>query len=382
MAINNFDSPISSDNLNNGGSNYTVGKVFATTLNNNTPSQYVYDKFGLGSIVFIEYNTARTLDSYLGDIKNPSDSNIAIPLIPNQKYYPVVGELVLIFDLPSNITQINGVSTQKYYLSTINIWKNIHHNSQISPEIMLGKTFEENPNINQLQPYEGDYILEGRFGNSLRFGSTSKDVNVPNLWSKNGNNGEPITILNNGSNFDSSSLQPYIENINKDNSSIYLTSFQTIPISSSKKIENPLSIPTEPNKYSKSQIILNSDRVLINSKKDDVLIYGNTNVGVFAKNHINIDSDSSIIINSPKIYMGLNNGKLPSEPAVLGIKTVEWLMSLLELISEYTKLLSVARDSVNQPIQGTKVGFDYVNGRMETMVNDLKNIISSKNFVS
>ena len=247
---------------------------------------------------------------------------------------------------------------------------------------MLGKTFEENPNINQLQPYEGDYILEGRFGNSLRFGSTSKDINVPNLWSKNGNGGEPITILNNGSNFDSSSLQPYIENINKDNSSIYLTSFQTIPISSSKKIENPLSIPIEPNKYSKPQIILNSDRVLINSKRDDVLIYGNTNVGVFAKNHINIDSDSSIIINSPKIYMGLNNGKLPSEPAVLGIKTVEWLMSLLELISEYTKLLSVARDSVNQPIQSTKVGFDYVNGRMETMINDLKNIISSKNFVS
>ena len=75
-----------------------------------------------------------------------------------------------------------------------------------------------------------------RFGNSIRLGSTIKTKNIlyQNNWSEFGKNGNPITILRNGQSPDSSDegWLPVIENINKDLSSIYLTSNQKIPLSS------------------------------------------------------------------------------------------------------------------------------------------------------
>ena len=75
-------------------------------------------------------------------------------------------------------------------------------------------------------------ILEGRFGNSIRFGSTNKsnEISNPNSWSDLGNTGDPITIIRNGQpdNLDDKGWLPTIENINGDASSIYLTSNQKI----------------------------------------------------------------------------------------------------------------------------------------------------------
>ena len=81
-------------------------------------------------------------------------------------------------------------------------------------------------------PYEGDMILEGRFGNSIRFGSTnnSQEISNPNAWSDSGNTGDPITIIRNGqsSNLDEKGWIPTTERINEDATSIYLTSNQRL----------------------------------------------------------------------------------------------------------------------------------------------------------
>jgi len=66
-------------------------------------------------------------------------------------------------------------------------------------------------------------ILEGRFGNSIRFGSSNP--RGKNNWSENDSEGDPITIISNGQSGDKSIS---IENINGDASSIYLTSNQNI----------------------------------------------------------------------------------------------------------------------------------------------------------
>ena len=49
----------------------------------------------------------------------------------------------------------------------------------------------------------GDSLLEGRYGQSLRFGSTARSnfnfpTEIQNNWSDSGKNGDPITILKNG----------------------------------------------------------------------------------------------------------------------------------------------------------------------------------------
>ena len=190
---------------------------------------------------------------------NPKDAPTASPLFSYLKYYPLINEIVLV--LTTNDRNIyDGKQKTTYYLPQVNMWGHPHHNAlptvkgleseQTSDDykqteaglvrqvedggtdITLGNYFQEKLNIKPLLPYEGDLILEGRFGNSIRFGSTniSSDISDPNGWSNSGNTGDPITIIRNGQ---SSALNekgwlPTTEDINGDASSIYLTSNQRI----------------------------------------------------------------------------------------------------------------------------------------------------------
>ena len=143
-------------------------------------------------------------------------------------------------------------------------------------EINLGRTFIERSNIKPLQSFEGDIIYEGRWGQSLRFGSTVNNSSISNPWSSAGTDGDPITILRNNQYDDG--LDPWIpqvENINVEQSSIYLTSTQKIPINVASKNYSSFIEglePISPEEYSGEQIILNSGRILFNSKSDDILL--------------------------------------------------------------------------------------------------------------
>ena len=81
--------------------------------------------------------------------------------------------------------------------------------------------------------YNGDILYEGRWGQSIRFGSTAKSKSrIQNNYSSAGNNGDPITIIRNGQGkqVDNLGWFPTVENINRDPSSIYLTAGQLIKI--------------------------------------------------------------------------------------------------------------------------------------------------------
>ena len=195
--------------------------------------------------------------------KNWKDSDkvlTARPLYANSKYYPLKGEIVLILSATGKSVINRKKST--YYLPNVNVWNHPHHNAVPNPlafeeaetkrdyinskgglvrhvtdgdtEIELGKYFKEKLNTKPLLPYEGDYILEGRHGNSIRFGSTvpteNIDSNNANDWSAEGEIGDPITIIRNGQSdeLDSKGWEPTVEDINRDNTSIYLTSNQQI----------------------------------------------------------------------------------------------------------------------------------------------------------
>tara|TARA_R110000796_G_scaffold230002_1_gene347492 strand:- start:119 stop:508 length:390 start_codon:yes stop_codon:yes gene_type:complete len=80
--------------------------------------------------------------------------------------------------------------------------------------------------------------------------------------------------------------------------------------------------PDSPNKYAGNQVVINSDRLLFNAKKDAILIIGNETVGISTNGTFNVDSGSETIINSPEIYLGLG----AEEPIVLG----DTLLGLLE----------------------------------------------------
>jgi hypothetical protein len=308
-------------------------RVKDIVLDNTHPKFNQYGGWnGIGTIEFEPININEA-----GDTINP----IALPLVPYLKNYPLVNEIVLLFRLTSrDIFQVNN-STSFYYLNSLSLWNHPHHNAypnvihttQIpesqqkdyqsieggsirrvtdnSTEINLnspkiGGTFIEKNNIHPLLPFAGDIIVEGRFGNSIRFGNTSKSKGeIKNNWSGGSSkNGDPITVIRNGQPDDSieEGWIPLTENINKDLGSIYLTSTQNIPLNTDINSFPAISseTPTTIGTYNKNQIILNSGRLVLNTNTDHIILNSKKSIslssiediGLYSKKgNINIQAD-------------------------------------------------------------------------------------------
>jgi hypothetical protein len=192
-------------------------------------------------------------------------STVAKPYDGNITHYPLEGEIVELTPGPSTKLNDDALAKDLYYRTPINLWNNVHHNafpsffkiagfnnnlqvpyadstkgvaksnvtsSQVVP---LGSTFVEQTNIKNLQAFEGDIIYQGRWGQSIRFGSTVSNSAIKNPWSSGGQNGLPITIIRNGQSTrfigPTDPWTPTIEDINSDGASIYLCSGQVIRIS-------------------------------------------------------------------------------------------------------------------------------------------------------
>lgn len=332
---------------------FTHGRVkFAIT--NPTTFSKSFKKFG-------EYSTLGAI--FFEDINNPqkdpnsSANTIAYPLNPNSSNIPLINEIVYIIKLPNSQIQSNLNSFSYYYFNPLNIWNSAHHNAipdgiyadtlpesqqqdytqteagivrrvtDGNTEINLGETFKESLEVRNLQPFEGDIIHQGRWGHSIRFGSTIINSNPSNPWSNSGVEGDPITIIRNGQHDDDRDPWiPQVEDINEDKSSIYLTSTQQIPIeASSKEYSSYFNAPTPLNQFDGEQIILNSGRIVFNSKTDSILLSSFDTINLNSLNSINLDSPKTVI-SSPEIYLGDKNA---TEPVILGDTFLDDLNKLL-----------------------------------------------------
>ena len=260
-----------------------------------------------------------------------------------------------------------------YYFQSINIWNSTHHNGIPDPlntntspesqrqdyeetsagnvrrvtdggtEIFIEPnyrgTFKEKLEVRNMLPYEGDYIYQGRWGNTIRLGSTVTDASIPNTWSSTGENGDPIMILKNGQHDeDTDPWVPQVEDINTDLSSIYLTSTQTLPIDvASKKYDSYFSSPISTNKFDSEQVVINSGRILFNAKSDNILLSSFDTINLNSINSLNIDTPKTII-QSKEIYLG---DKYATEPVILGDTFLADLQSLLNKINNLTSALMV-----------------------------------------
>ena len=320
---------------------------------------------GIGAIFYELVNQSGTATYF----------NYALPYDSQSRTYPLINEIVLLFSLPNQQMGNNTANFSYFYLKPLSIWNHPHHdaypnliNEKIpakqsndytttdngivrrvtdgSTDINLNSpvnpsqnTFVEKTNIHPLMPFMGDFIIEGRNGQSLRFGSTSKSQSEKkNNWSTSGENGDPITLLRNGQpkDLDDRGWIPVTEDIKKDLSSIYLTSTQKIPFSLSN--ENFISYttpPTTPSSFNSPQIILNSDRVIINAKSDSVLISGQKSIGLSSNDSINLES-KQIYIDGKDIRLGSKNA---TQPVLLGDDTIDMLKRIItELLNISTAL--------------------------------------------
>jgi len=335
---------------------------------------------------FEGWNTLGTIEYQLVDdpkIVNPPP--IAYPLTPNIKNYPLINEVVYLIFLPN--TEIGEVSISKkpYYIDVVSLWNHPHHNAYPSisneapptqqktynetqagspkvaidsaKQVFLGSTFIEKSNIHPLLPFEGDFIQEGRWGNSIRLGSTVKGR--PNDWSSTGTNGDPITIIRNGQGEQTKEgWIPIIENINNDSSSIYLTSTQKIPLEAKSisyvSYENTgYEPPFSPKSFDGNQIVLNSGRLVFSSTNDHILLSSAKSINLNSRESVNIDTNIFVIQASNKIFLG--NAKLATEPLVLGKKTTDVLR---DLVNKLIPLVKAIQSIQTEPVvQGAPVVF-------------------------
>ena len=238
------------------------------TKNNRSLFKLAEEYWGVGAIRFNLLNQTSKL-------RNIPNGSIAFPINANIRTLPLVNEIVYVVSGPAK-ERIKEGQTRKpnanafYYTNALPIWNsteqnalpalvtlgntttdtntlaeveaglsNNENNPKEGPK--LGEVFRDSGKIKNLYPQEGDIILEGRFGNSLRFSSTGRitgsfedfDVEPKNPWSNAGSVGDPITILRNGQKAEGIEFdvwQPIFEDVNTDDSSIYLTSTQKIPL--------------------------------------------------------------------------------------------------------------------------------------------------------
>lgn len=382
-------SSVVSFNSNNNTSlsdNNQIGKVYGVITTENTPNKKLFELNGgfngIGTIFYLDYNeSTKNVD----DLDDLSVCNIAKPFHSSNQNYPLVGELVKLINGPSPNTQISKTSNQKYYTGTINLWNNNQQNSPSGDN--LGLTFTENSDIRNLISFEGDRIYQGRKGNGIRFGSTVKLKSNINEWSRIGKDGDPITILVNGYvTTDTGSLSPNVEEINKEKSSIYLTSTQVLPLLPGSSIINPRVNTIKSKDYSNSQIILNSDRITFNSKKDEILLFAKTNIELNSNNIINLNAGKIIHLYSPYIMLGIkDNGDYPSEPALLGGKTHDLLLDVCKTLSNLAGYLTTAAVATSEgaiSVTDCNMAGEQLFTDVENLINKLETITSDKVFLS
>ena len=243
------------------------------------------------------------------------------PLNPNIQTTPVIGEIVI------------GVKYlgQLFYTTQVNFFGNPNFNTQhglsrgkvkdtlVSNDIdtaneqndlgtKLGYYLEPTQDVRRLLPQEGDVLIEGRFGNTIRIGSDIKNENADS----------PNIILNAGQSKDDfpNPKQPVEERIDTDGSSVYITTNQ--PLTFTPGLESKLSPPP----YEGKNILLSSDRLIFNTKNGGDIVMG-------SNNNIAIGAVTEVVIEAPTTKIGSVDA---TEPLVLGDILESKLNDILTLI--------------------------------------------------
>jgi hypothetical protein len=303
----------------------TYGRVVDVILDD---SHKDYETFGrLEAINGIKYQLINEKEN-----NTNQDNTFAYSSETNFKRVPLIGEIVEIFSATQNSANNLTYLNRTYYRYPLNLWNVAHHNalpditSNIT-EVDFGDDVVEKENIGTLQPFPGDVYIEGRTGQSLRF---SNFKHPKNIYTDDSNNGDPLAILRIGQTQNVDIFSNYVEDVNLDPSSIYLTSNHTIPLNPSTStqvsyIKNDT--PTNISTYKGNQIILNSGRIVLHSNQDHLLLNSKNSINL-SSNSTNIDNLEYTAIESPEILLGAK----ATEPVLKGQSSVDLLNSLLDVL--------------------------------------------------
>jgi hypothetical protein len=273
----------------------------------------------------------------------------AIPLTVNELQIPVLGEIVIIFESIKDNSKPGDKNTQWYYTKPMSLSGNVNQNllPGISDKKLNKQIFKRQKSskqiltksISNIQPFVGDIIYQGRWGNVIRLGATNTSRGSGNEPGYGGTIGDPIIILSNIRKTKNNKIS-IVENINTDPSSIYLTSTQKLK---DLKLNHNLTINTSPTytEFANSQLIGTADRIILTAKNDIIVL----------------DSPEGIEINSKDIRLGINKEK---ESMLYSGQVKKVLQGLIDIVST-----------------GFKTSDGAIATKLHTPLEDLNNLMAN-----
>jgi hypothetical protein len=226
-------------------------------------------RYQKGRVISVELNSPGEVGTirYTPLFSTDTAPRSAKPLFSAFLQPPVPGELVLI--LPGPTEEMNDVMSAEgdYYLPPYSVWGSSHHNvfpnlqeltnriqqnsipvQDIEAGVTIAPTPVEDPftidiseqsDIDTLRLFSGDVLFNGRWGQSLRFSSTTSDKGS-NDWSTGTSPGSPVTVLTNETRRqDQQSFSPSQESIDGEEAAIWMLSDQPVRM---KDIEENFSL--------------------------------------------------------------------------------------------------------------------------------------------
>jgi len=235
-----------------------------------------------------------------------TNEEYAYPSDPNRMPIPLYGEQVVC------IKQIDGTATESgiarwYYTAVVNAHGNVNNailpymqdklttrpNYGSDPIVKSNKggtieqlSFEEQ-DIVYIQPFQGDINTVDRFGSILRFSSTHLAADTTSYLKKpfftGKRKGDPFVALTCGVKEarDGNSMSTYyaIEDPEMDSAFIYLSSSQRFNKFKFAQGRVGAGVKTL-NVYDRPQVIIGSDRLVFNARKDEILLVAKKDVKI------------------------------------------------------------------------------------------------------
>jgi hypothetical protein len=249
----------------------------------------------------------------------------------------------------------------------------------------FGDYFEKQAGIHKLKLYEGDSIIESRFGQSIRFSG----------YNNSNNDFSPTTIIRNGENNESRKNSLNVtteEDVNRDGSVIVLSSnTYTLPFIPGVVSDRgrgdfetkPNSFKDYPQRLVGDQMLLNSGRIILSAKTGELIIYSKKNYGFISDGGLSIDNKlgltinlgdvTNITTNDRDVNINTGNGKIN-----LGDKNLESLVRGETLVNLLNELIdAIAQQVYLTPSGPTSPGptnlptFQTIKSKLNTMLSDL-----------
>jgi hypothetical protein len=351
--------------------------------------------------------------SYLAETGVQTD--YAFPFDKNNFTFPIKGETVVIFKIanqtfwlpytntpysnyrrdyvtykatqPEDVTEVGGSTTASEHRAKANAGGTTTTASEKNDD----KKYNVKETIKFIKPREGDTILSGRVGNTIRlsefFLSPDGKKSAPGIFIRNKQNAE----------LDTKPIGEMVdEDINKDGTSVYFVSGKTkVPFKETIS-KTKIAFKEYPSDFSGDQMFVNSDRVILSSKAKEFIIFGKGNTGVITDGNYSVDAGKNVYINSDKnitihsnnsnqIFLNSENGKIfLGKNQGAGAEGAE--VQKMVLGGELVAIMKELIDAINSQIYATCYGptatgpannavFTAIKGKLNTL-------LSSTNFLS